>query len=100
MAKAERPPLHKRILRKIKRNNEQGARKTVLEELFNDFNRDRGTIYKINFFRGISFGLGSVLGGTIVVALIIWLLSILGHFFPPLHELFYSAAHTIESGKK
>jgi len=52
-----------------------GARRTLLEELFNDFYDDRRNIYKMNFFRGIFFGLGSVLGGTVVVALVVWILS-------------------------
>lgn len=50
-------------------------RRRLLEELFNDFNRNRWDIYKINFVRGIFFGLGSVIGGTIVVAFIVWALS-------------------------
>lgn len=33
-------------------------------------------IFKINFMRGVFFGLGSLIGGTIVVALIIWTLSL------------------------
>ena len=52
-----------------------GARRALLEELFNDFYDDRRNIYKMNFFRGIFFGLGSVLGGTVVVALVVWVLS-------------------------
>jgi len=31
----------------------------------------------MNFFRGIFFGVGSVLGATIVIGLLIWLLSLL-----------------------
>lgn len=60
---------------KIKKDNEKGARKAVLEDLFYDFNRNRAQIYKMNFFRGIFFGLGSVIGGTIVVAIFAWALS-------------------------
>ena len=65
----------KKLARKIKRDNENGARKGALEELFNDFNRSRIQVYKMNFVRGIFFGLGSVLGGTLVVAIIAWVLS-------------------------
>lgn len=61
---------------KVKKDNETGARKSVLEDLFYDFNRSRVQIYKMNFFRGIFFGLGSVIGGTIVVALLAWVLSL------------------------
>ena len=67
----------KKTAEKIKKNNEAGARKALLEELFYDFNRSRGQIYTTNFFRGVFFGVGSVVGGTIVVAIAIWLLSLL-----------------------
>lgn len=50
------------------------ARRTVIEELFNDMYEDRRNIYVMNFFRGIFFGLGSVIGGTIIVALVVWIL--------------------------
>lgn len=47
-----------------------------MEELFYDFHRNRKQVYMMNFVRGIFFGLGSVLGGTVVVALIVWLLAL------------------------
>lgn len=74
--------LFKKAKRQVKDNNERGARESVLEDLFNDFNRSRFTIYKFNFFRGIFFGLGSVLGGTVVLALLIWILNLTGHLIP------------------
>ena len=54
-------------------------------------------VYKMNFLRGIFFGLGSVLGGTIVVALIIWILSLLAGVFPPLADFFIGITNTVES---
>lgn len=65
----------KSLFHKIIRRQRAGARRSLLEELFNDFYDDRRNIYKMNFFRGIFFGLGSVLGGTVIVALVVWLLS-------------------------
>ena len=53
---------------------ERPARRQLLEELFYDFDHSRSQIYWTNFVRGIFFGLGSVLGGTVIVALIVWLL--------------------------
>lgn len=87
----------KKIATKVKKDNEDGARKNVIEELFYDFNRSRVQIYKMNFMRGIFFGLGSVLGGTIVVALIIWILSLLTGVFPALADFFNGVSNTIES---
>ncbi len=81
----------------VKQDNERGARQNVIEDLFYDFNRSRVQIYKMNFFRGIFFGLGSVLGGTIVVALLVWVLSLFVGFFPPLSNFFNDVTHTIQS---
>ncbi|MDB5160275.1 MAG: hypothetical protein JWO99_538 [Candidatus Saccharibacteria bacterium] len=67
----------KKTLTKVKTDNENGARKGILEDLFYDFHRSRRQVYWMNFTRGIFFGVGSVLGGTIVIALILWLLNLL-----------------------
>ncbi|HEU4716018.1 MAG TPA: DUF5665 domain-containing protein [Candidatus Saccharimonadales bacterium] len=64
----------KKAAAEIKKGNERGARQALLEDLFYDFNRSRGEIYKMNFIRGIFFGLGSVIGGTVIIALVIWLM--------------------------
>lgn len=65
----------KRVAKKIQKENELGARRAVLEDLFYDFNVSRAQVYKMNFFRGIFFGVGTVIGGTVVIALVVWLLS-------------------------
>lgn len=67
----------KKVKKKVEREQELGARRAVLEDLFYDFNSSRVQVYKANFFRGIFFGFGSVLGGTIVVALLVWVLSLM-----------------------
>ena len=72
----------KKLKKNIQEGNERGARQSVLEELFNDFNRNRFSVYKFNFFRGIFFGLGSVLGGTVVLGVLVWLLNLTGHLVP------------------
>jgi len=58
----------KRTFKKLKRDNERGARRNVLEELFYDFSRSKSEIFKINFFRGLFFGIGSVIGGALIIA--------------------------------
>lgn len=67
----------KKVVNKVKTDNEVGARRAILEDLFYDFHRSRRQVYLMNFFRGIFFGVGSVIGGTLVVALVLWLLSLL-----------------------
>ncbi len=85
---------------KVHGDNERGARETVLEELFNDFNRNRFTIYKFNFFRGIFFGLGSVLGGTVVLALLVWLLNLTGNLIPGVADFVNQVVNVMESGRQ
>ncbi len=50
-------------------------KQVYLEDMFNDLYSKRLRIYKLNFFRGVFFGLGTFLGGTVVIAAIIWILS-------------------------
>lgn len=65
----------KKLVAKVRKDNENGARKALLEELFYDFHKSRAQVYKTNFFRGLFFGVGSVLGATVVIAIVIWILS-------------------------
>lgn len=65
----------KKVVKQIKKDNEIGARKDLLEQLFHDFHKSRKEVYWLNFIRGIFFGVGSLLGGTIVIALVVWMLS-------------------------
>jgi len=67
----------KKALTKVKADNENGSRKAILEDLFYDFHKSRRQVYAMNFTRGIFFGVGSVVGGTIVIALVVWLLNLL-----------------------
>lgn len=80
------------------RDQRIGARRGIIEELFNDYYDDRRNIYKVNFFRGIFFGLGTVIGGTIIVAIIVWGLS----FFvdlPGVGDAAQKAQSTLESSQ-
>lgn len=71
-----------RVAQRLHDDNEKGSRQALLEELFNDFNRNRYEIYKINFFRGIFFGFGSLLGGTMLIVLLVWVLNLTGQLVP------------------
>ncbi len=66
----------KKTKQKVEKENESGSRKAILEQLFYDFYSSRSKIYKLNFFRGVFFGVGTVVGGTIVVALVVWVLDL------------------------
>lgn len=86
----------KKVTSHIKKNNERDARENFLEDLFYDFHRNRVQIYKMNFVRGVFFGFGSVLGGTIVVALLIWLLGAFASVFPPVDDFFNGISDEIQ----
>ncbi len=47
--------------------------------LYDHINPDRTGLFRTAFLKGIFTGVGSVIGATIVIALLAWLLSILGH---------------------
>jgi len=52
-------------------------RNKVLDPLYNDFYHRRSRVYRINFVRGIFFGVGTIIGGTIVIAILVALLTLL-----------------------
>jgi hypothetical protein len=72
---------------------ERAARKSVLQDLFYDFNRSRGQIYWLSFWRGVFFGFGTIIGGTVVVGLVIWALSGFEHSIPLLQQIVSSLKH-------
>lgn len=67
----------KKVTQRIKRDSEVGARRAILEELFTDFHQNRHQVYWFNFIRGIFFGLGSVVGATVIIAVVVALLGVL-----------------------
>lgn len=71
---------------KLTRSQDTAAKRTLLEETFQDMYGRRWRIYQVNFVRGLFFGLGSVLGGTILLALLVWVLSAVGALVPFLSD--------------
>ena len=57
-----------------------------IESMYDAVNPDRTKLYRTAFLKGIAQGVGGVIGATVIVALLIWLLSlfqeipVLGHF--------------------
>lgn len=87
--------IHTKISNKMREDNENGARLGIIEDLFNDFYLRRHRVYWVNFVRGLFFGFGSVLGGTILVAIAIWILSQLVHF-PGIGEFFQAITNSLK----
>lgn len=67
-----------------------------LAELFNELRPNHKALYRTSFLRGAAGGLGSIVGATVGIALLLWLLSlfsevpILGHFLT-------SVRHTLQN---
>jgi hypothetical protein len=89
----------KAAAKQIKSDNERGSRLALIEDLFYDFNRNRVEVYKMNFIRGIFFGFGSILGGTVVIALLAWLLSFFVEI-PGIGDSIQQVQDSIQSDRK
>jgi hypothetical protein len=89
----------KKAADQFKTDNERGSRLALIEDLFYDFNRNRVEVYKMNFIRGIFFGLGSILGGTVVIALLAWILSFFVEI-PGIGDSIQQVQDSIQSDKK
>lgn len=87
--------VRKKIAKQVEKDQVLGAQRDLLEQLFDDHYKNRIAIYQVNFFRGIFFGLGSVIGATVVVAVVIWFLSFFSDL-PVIGDLFYKTQTTIE----
>lgn len=53
----------------------------MLESIYESGYIDRNKTYKMSFLKGIAAGFGGVVGATVVVAILLWLLSLL-NFVP------------------
>lgn len=67
-----------------------------LAALYDHINPDRKGMYRMAFLLGIVRGVGGVLGATIVIVILAWLLSLLGQipFIGPIFENFESTIKT------
>ncbi len=69
--------IFKKTSQNIQKDQAVGAHREILEQLFDDHYKYRWRVYKMNFVRGIFFGVGSVIGATIIVSFVIWILTLL-----------------------
>lgn len=85
----------KGIVAKLADDQVKAAPQAILEDLFEDYYKRRRQIYWMNLIRGIFFGFGGALGGTIVVALVLWLLSVF-QYVPFLDGITRAAEHSLQ----
>ena len=89
----------KKVTEKIKRDNERGARQAIIEDLFYDFNRTKAQVYWMNFVRGLCFGFGSILGGTVLIAILVWALGQFAGWFPLASDNIKEITNSIQQNK-
>lgn len=68
----------------------------ILTNVYESGYLDRGTAYKMSFLKGVLSGIGGVIGATLVLVLLLWLLSILDDI-PLIGRVFENLRQTVES---
>ena len=68
--------LTEKVKIKIEKDTEESLRFAIIENFFNNYSLNTWRIYKVNFFRGLFFGTGSIIGGTVGIAFLVWFLSL------------------------
>lgn len=71
-----------RIVKQVDKAQRQFTDKLLLEA----YGRKR-KLLKLSFWQGVLFGLGSAIGGTLVLALLIWILARVVDWFPIMGDL-------------
>lgn len=77
----------------------KGAPRELMEELFQDFYKHRYQLYWMNLLRGVFFGFGTVIGGTLIVAVLLWLLGLFNQV-PFIGEFVDTIQRSVESAKQ
>jgi hypothetical protein len=80
----------------LKRNHDDIAK--ALEILFASDYIDKKKLYVSNFIRGMVFSAGGIIGATIVIALLVWVLSLFDNI-PLVGPIFENTRETIKQSQ-
>lgn len=76
------------------------GQKAMIRDLFEEiYTVRKWRLFWINFFRGIFLGFGTVIGGTILVAVFIWILSQTVDWFPAISDFTQRLIDSLSTGK-
>lgn len=78
---------------------EQQQLGSMIESMYDTINPNRAKLYRTAFFKGIINGLGGVVGATVGIALLLWLLSLFGQI-PLVGHFVDSIRHTLQNRQK
>lgn len=70
-----------------------------IEALYDSVNPERTTFYKAAFLKGILTGVGGVIGATVVIALLLWVLTLFGDV-PLIGDFIDMIRQTIEKSEQ
>jgi hypothetical protein len=68
-------------------------------DLYDALKPNRNALYRASFLKGVAGGLGGVIGATVGVAMLIWLLSLFGQI-PFIGHFVEVVRHTIQARQK
>lgn len=71
----------------------------MIQNIYESGYADKNQTYKMSFLKGVLAGLGGVIGATLVLALMIWILSLLGDV-PLIGRITENIVQTVEQAKE
>jgi hypothetical protein len=90
--------LKKKVAQKSKQPSYEDLGK-MLVNIYETGYIDRNQAYKMTFLKGVLSGVGGVIGATVVVGLLVWVLSLF-HYVPLLNRITDNVQDTVKSSQK